>query len=424
MHLKFEGKQSLLDPLIPAILERSAGQALSCQRKICIVTETYSPEINGVANMLTHLVSGLVTRGNKVSIICPRGKFAQSSLTGKDSHIIRVPGAPLPGYKGLHFGFPAGGLLRTRWVIQRPDVIYVATEGPLGWSAVRTAACLGIPVLSGFHTNFHSYSQHYHAGWLQNLIARYLCWFHNHTSGTLVPSADLRDRLVARGFHNVSVVGRGVDNQLFSPARRCPRLRASWGATERDLVVLYVGRVAREKNIELAIAAYRAMQARGNTVRCVIVGDGPRRAALQQAHRDLYFCGVRRGEELARHYASADIFLMPSETETFGNVTLEAMASGLAVVAYDYAAANTHIEHGRTGVLAPFGDMRGYLAAATALMGSPSSLVDMRRQAREYALTLTWPRIVQQFEMLLTKAMANRPTTSGRLQAGTVIAQP
>jgi glycosyltransferase involved in cell wall biosynthesis len=168
-----------------------------------------------------------------------------------------------------------------------------------------------------------------------------------------VPSFELHDRLQAIGLKNVSVLGRGVDRQLFTPERRCAALRHKWGVSDNELVVLSVGRIAPEKNLGLAIAAYHAMQRCSNSMRFVLVGDGPLRVTLQKAHPDLLFCGVHTGEQLARHYASADVFLFPSETETFGNVTLEAMASGLVVVAYNYAAAHMHITHGETGVLVP-----------------------------------------------------------------------
>jgi glycosyltransferase involved in cell wall biosynthesis len=217
------------------------------QHRICIVTDTYPPEVNGVALTLARLVGGLRACGHAVSVVCPRQWIADRPSFGPDPTVTLVRGVPLPGYKGLHVGFPAGGLLDDCWTEYRPDVVYVATEGPLGWSAVCTAQRLGIPVLSGFHTNFHSYSRHYRAGWLQHWVALYLRWFHNRTTGTLVPSIDLRDRLHACGFKNVSVLGRGVDSQLFTPARRCQALRETWGVSEHDLVVLYVGRVAPEK---------------------------------------------------------------------------------------------------------------------------------------------------------------------------------
>src|SRR5262249_31691815 len=146
------------------------------------------------------------------------------------------------------------------WTRQRPDAVYVTTEGPLGYSAVRTARRLGIPVFSGFHTNFDAYAKFYGVPWLQQAASTYLRHFHNRTAGTLVATGDLRARLSARGFKGVPILARGVDVRLFTPRRRCPALRAEWGASEQGLVVLHVGRIAPEKNLPLAVEAYRAMQ--------------------------------------------------------------------------------------------------------------------------------------------------------------------
>jgi glycosyltransferase involved in cell wall biosynthesis len=244
------------------------------------------------------------------------------------------------------------------------------------------------------------------------LIFRYLCRFHNRTIRTFVPSGDLSARLRANGFKNVSVLGRGVDNQLFTPERRCAALREAWGVAEDDLAVLYVGRVAPEKNLGLAIEAYRAMQQSSDAVKCVIVGDGPLRATLQKDHPDLIFCGVHTGVQLAKHYASADVFLFPSETETFGNVTLEAMASGLVVVAYNYAAAHMHITHGETGVLVPYRNANAFIDAAARLARQPQALPKIRRQARAYVATLGWQGVVKRFETLLTGVSSEGQTAS------------
>jgi glycosyltransferase involved in cell wall biosynthesis len=298
-------------------------------------------------------------------------------------------------------GFPAGSTIRTEWSRCRPDAVYVATEGPLGWCAVRAGAALRIPVYSGFHTNFDQYMGHYGAGWLRRPIASYLRRFHNATRGTLVATQCLRDELQASGFERLSVLGRGVDRRSFDPAHRSLALRTEWGASNDDLVVLHVGRLAPEKNIELAITAYRTMQQARRGLRLVVVGDGPMGPALARAHPDLVFRGFRTGEDLAAHYASADIFLFPSETETFGNVTLEAMASGLAVVAYDYAAARMHLEHGVTGMLARAGDAGGFVAAAVELVRAPESLRGMRRRARAAMLAVDWSHVVERFEQLL-----------------------
>ena len=379
------------------------------QHHLCIVTETYPPEVNGVALTLARLVQGLLARGHAVSVVRPRTCLWLSDNpqpkrdTPDGPAVTLVQGVPFPGYKGLRIGLPAGRQLQDSWTQDRPAAVYVATQGPLGWSAVRIARRLRIPVLSGFHTNFHTYSEHYRLGWFEPVILRYLRTFHNRTRGTLVPSDDLRDRLHTQGFHNVRVLSRGIDSQRFTPQRRSSALRSGWGLSTDDLAVLYVGRLAAEKNLDLAVQAYRAMQQSSTTpaLKFILVGDGPLSTCLQKDHPDLVFCGVQTGERLAAHYASADIFLFPSQTETFGNVTLEAMASGLAVVAYDYAAAKMHITHTKTGLLVPYGNTLAFIDTAVKIAHAPQLLSQIRCQVRPYVDSLTWPRIVEQFEALL-----------------------
>ena len=399
--------------LLHDLTSRSCNDASNPQH-ICVVTETYPPEINGVAVTLANLVQGLVARGHTVSVVHPeqRKQRGEGLRLGCNFEAIMVRGLPLPGYPGLQFGVPAGRHLRQSWRCHPPSVVYVATEGPLGWSAVRAARTLGIPTVSGFHTNYHRYCKHYGVGWLQNLAFRYLRWFHNQTTCTLVSNEDLRLRLQGAGFRNVSVLERGVDSKLFTPRRRCPELRREWGLSDRDLVLVYVGRVAAEKNLSVAIEAYRQMKMLSDRIKFVIVGDGPLRRALQAEHRDLIFAGMRTGEELARYYASADIFLFPSETETFGNVTLEAMASGLAVIAYNYAGAKLHITNGETGVLVRFGDAKAFVDSGCSLVRQLEAIKRIRRQAREYVTYLSWPRVVERFEALLMSAGEQKGTES------------
>jgi glycosyltransferase involved in cell wall biosynthesis len=387
----------------------TACNAYNRQRHICIVTETYPPEINGVALTLTRLIDGLRARGHHVSIVRPRQKADIRAGQTRDPRVTLVHSLPLPGYRGLHVGWPAGQALRRCWSQHLPDVVYVATQGPLGWSAVRAARRLGIPIFGGFHTNFDKYAEYYQAGWLRAVILQYLRSFYGRTTGTIAPSTDLRDRLYAMGLRKVNVVGRGVDSRLFTPAKRSAELRRAWGAAEDDPVALYVGRLAAEKNLDLAVKAYGVMRRANTKVKFVLVGDGPLRGALQQSHPDLIFCGMQTGEELARHYASADIFVFPSETETFGNVTLEAMASGLVVLAFDYAAAHAHIKDSETGVLAPYGDREAFIRAAAKLALESESLAMMRQQARRHAASLDWQRVVDRFAAILTSALDNEP---------------
>ena len=388
------------------------------QQHVCIVTETYCPEINGVAITLSRLVDGLRARGNRVSVVHPRQRNEESP-SGKLNHQsddIQVRGLPLPGYHGLQFGMPARRLLKQAWSSHCPAAVYVATEGPLGWSAVRTAQGMGIPVLSGFHTNFHYYCEHYGVGWLQHVALRYLRWFHNQTERTLVSNEELRVQLESVGFVNVGIIERGVDSQLFTPQRRCTELRREWGLAENDLALIYVGRIAAEKNLAVAVEAYRAIKRFNDRIKFVLVGDGPLRQSLQKENSDLIFAGTRMGGELGKYYASADVFLFPSETETFGNVTLEAMASSLAVVAYNYACAKLHIIDRETGILVQFGDANSFVGSACALARDSQLIARVRRQGRQYVSYLGWDRVVERFEALLLNAKRQ-----GRGEAGSLL---
>ena len=333
--------------------------------RIGIVSETYPPEINGVALTVHNLASGLAACGHSIDLIRPRQAQPHRDEAGIDA--LEVSSTALPRYPGLRLGLPAGRMLRKRWMQQQPDAIYVATEGPLGWSALRMAARLGIPAASGFHTRFDSYAGHYGVGFLTPLVRSYLRRFHRRAAATLVPTDALAHELGELGVSSARLLRRAVDTQLFHPSHRDPALRASWGVDATAPVILYVGRIAAEKNLQLAVRSFRAIQREVPQARYVWVGDGPARAALQTANPDFIFAGMQRGEALARHYASADIFPFPSLSETFGNVILEALAAGLPVVAYEEGAAREHLHHGSNGYRIEPGNEQAFIAATVAL---------------------------------------------------------
>jgi glycosyltransferase involved in cell wall biosynthesis len=324
-------------------------------------------------------------------------------------------GWPLPGYPGLQWGQSSMHKLLRRWTRQRPDVLYIATEGPLGLSALRAARRLGISVVSGFHTNFQQYSNQYGLSLLSRMVTQYLRWFHNRSTLTLVPSASQRLELERRHFERLGMLSRGVDSQLFHPIKRDNALREGWGLANDDIAVLHVGRLAQEKNLGLLKRCFDALRATypQRRMRLIIVGDGPQRLLLERELPDAVFCGTQRGEELARHYASGDLFLFPSLTETFGNVVLEAMASGLGVVAYDQAAATQHIRHGYNGVLAMPGDEDAFCDAAIWLLEERETLRRARLNARQHASRQGWPAIIEQFEQQLRGACGEQPALAG-----------
>lgn len=368
--------------------------------RLSVVTETWPPEINGVSLTLSKLVQGLCARNHQVQLIRPRQTRVDQAARHGGFEEMLMRGMPIPRYPELKLGLPGKHALIQAWTLRRPDLVHIATEGPLGWSALQAARRLRLPVTSDFRTNFHAYSQHYGVGWLRKPIVAYLRKFHNLTRLTMVPTQALRAELLAGGFDNVQVVARGVDTQLFRPDRRSEGLRAQWGAGPDSLVLLAVGRLAAEKNLDMALRAFDAMRAVHPDVKLVFVGDGPLRESLRQRCPAAVFAGMRRQEELAGYYASADLFLFPSLTETFGNVTIEALASGLPVLAFDTAAAADWVRHEDNGWLVPVGDDAAYAAMAARLAREPARIAQAGTLARAQVSQLDWQRIALQVEAL------------------------
>jgi len=375
--------------------------------KLALVTETYPPEVNGVAMTLSRLVDGMTSRGHSVEVIRPRQSSEDNAGDRDGVEHQPMPGLPMPLYDGLHIGLPARWKLQERWEQDRPDVVHIATEGPLGITALGAAERLNIPVSSTFHTNFHQYSKHYLTGLVEGTVIRYLRWVHNRCGVTMTPAQDVVDRLIADGFERVTVLARGVDGELFNPGKRSAELRAAWGCDDDTPVIAYVGRIAAEKNLPVAVQAVEAMKQVDPRVRFLLVGDGPYRASLEKEHPEYIYAGMQRGEDLARHYASADAFVFASTTETFGNVVTEAMASGLVPLAYNYAAPKKVIRSGENGVLVAFDDEHAFLEAARQLVRDQSKWPAMRTEARATVEPFTWDAVVDRFESLLTEVKDN-----------------
>ncbi len=366
--------------------------------KIALVTETFPPEINGVAMTLSHLVEGLARRGHLVTVIRPRQTATDLPRSDGLYHELLCPGVPIPGYPLLRAGLPVRGRLLKAWRTTRPDLVHIATEGPLGYAALSAAGKLGIPLTSTFHTNFHSYSRHYGFSFLTRPALAYLRYFHNRTRITLSPTAELNAELTRDGFHGMRLLSRGVNTEVFSPAHRDEALRHSWGAAPDDLVVVHVSRLAAEKNYPLLIDAFGRIRATHRGARFVIVGDGPLRTKLARAYPWIHFTGFLPRADLARHYASGDAFLYASTTETFGNVVTEAMASGLPVVAFDYAAPARYIRNLENGLTVPFDDRAAWLQACNTLANAPSLRSRLGEAARRTAEGISWTHVIDGFE--------------------------
>jgi glycosyltransferase involved in cell wall biosynthesis len=381
--------------------------------RIAVVTETYPPEINGVALTVQGFVEHLAAQGHAIDLVRPRQAGATAAEVGADASSagiseILVRGAGLPRYPGLRFGLPAPRTLQARWTHTRPDAVYIATEGPLGWSALGVARRLGIPAATGFHTRFDDYASNYGLGLLTPLVFAWLRRFHNRAGATLVPTRELQSFLVDGGFRNVRLLTRGVDTHAFDASYRDDALRAQWGLAPDDVALIYVGRIAAEKNLELAVRSFRALQIAMPRARFVWVGDGPIAPALQREHPDFIFCGMRRGIDLARHFASGDVFVFPSLSETFGNVTLEAMASGVPVVAFDYGAARQHVRDGEHGRVVAADDSAGFIAGVSEIARDAALRQRMRAAARLAVSHLSPASVAAELAALLADLQPRR----------------
>ena len=368
---------------------------------VAMVTETYPPEVNGVARTVALMVEGLRRRGHHIQLVRPRQKDAEQPANESGFEELLVGGIPIPRYAQLKMGMPSRGTLERAWRVLRPDLVHIATEGPLGWSALAAARRLELPVATDFHTNFGAYSKHYGFSWFAGLVQAYLRRFHNRTDCTMVPTAELAQSLEQQGFRDLRVVGRGVNPEVFSPAKRSKELRAGWGATDDTPVALCVSRFAPEKNFPLVIEAYEAMRHARPDIKLVLVGDGPMSEALKKRNVGYVIAGRLVNGALSAHYASGDIFLFPSTTETFGNVTLEAAASGLGIVAYNYAAAREHLAHERSALLPVFDDRAAFIGQAVRMARDLGMARRLGAAARAAAAPITWDRIAGDFEAVL-----------------------
>ena len=361
--------------------------------RVCLVTETYFPQVNGVSRTLGELTRVLTESGDTVQIIHP-----QYNSPPVHEQTIAVRSFNPPFYRELFLPLPPFTTVRKGINSFQPDLVHIATEGSLGVAVLRYCRRRKIPVVSSFHTNFDQYSDHYRLGLFSPIVWRYLRWFHNATRQTYVPSHATIQELEDRGFQRLVLWPRGVDSKLFRPDRPGREsVRDSLGFAPDQIVVGHVSRIAAEKNVAYLAKALSGLVSRhGDRVRLLIVGDGPARPELEQILGvSAKFVGYRTGEDLADHYSACDLFAFASLTETFGNVILEAMASGLPVVAIRKGGPGDLVQDGLTGSLvaptAPPSVMTDQLAA---LVEDRKLRELMAIQARRFAVSQSWDTIM------------------------------
>jgi glycosyltransferase involved in cell wall biosynthesis len=351
--------------------------------RIALVSDTYTPQVNGVTTVVVRIATVLREFGHHVAVVAPRYPGHVST----DPAELRIPSAAFPPYPAIRLSLPQFGAVARFLDAFKPDVVHVATEGPLGLTGRRYAVRRGIPLITSYHTNFPQYARHYGAGIIEPLVWKWLRWFHRPAVLTQTPGEAVAHELERRGIGRPVVWGRGVDTAHFHPGRRSAGWRRWLAGGDDTAIVLHVGRLAPEKNIDvLADAWIAARQHVGQRATFVLAGDGPEARRLLAQLPWVRQLGFLDRETLAEVYASADICVLPSKTETCGLVALEAMASGLAVVAADAGGFRESITHGQTGRLVVPDDGTGFAAEILSLVISPPRRAALATAARTAAV--------------------------------------
>ncbi len=378
--------------------------------RIAFFTETFLPKIDGIVNTLCHLLRYLEAHGHEAMVIAPEG----GPLHYAGAKIIGLPGYPFPLYPELKLVPPYVDVEHSLRSF-RPDLIHVVNPISLGLVGIRHARQLGLPVVASYHTDIPGFAQRWGLQLFVEPLWAYLRWIHDQADLNLCPSqATLRD-LAARGFERLQVWTRGVDSQTFHPMHRSEEWR--WRLTDGHPgapLLLYVGRVTPEKRIEWIRDVLEAIPG----ARLAVVGDGPHRPQLEMhfAGTPTVFTGYLSGQDLARAYASADIFIFPAANETFGNVVLEAMASGLAVVAANLGGPVGIIKQQVTGLLFEPEDRCDLVRKTLSLTTNQDFANQLRYAARQAALDMTWNAVFDQ--LILQYETLSAPTPIWEIEAG------
>jgi glycosyltransferase involved in cell wall biosynthesis len=358
--------------------------------RIALFTETFLPKIDGIVTRLSHTVEHLQRLGNRVLIFAPEGGLKEY----KGAQIYGVDGLPLPWYPELKMAFPRPSIGEKLEQFQ-PDIIHVVNPAILGLGGLYYGKKLDIPILASYHTHLPKYLQHYGLAMLEPLLWELLKGAHNQAELNLCTSSAMVEELSNHGIERVDLWQRGVDTELYTPdlASLEMRNRLSQNNPESPLL-LYVGRLGAEKEIECIKPILDAIP----NARLALVGDGPHRQNLEQyfAGTPTYFVGYLRGKELASAYASADVFIFPSRTETLGLVLLEAMAAGTPVVAARSGGIPDIVTDGVNGYLFDPRDEGGAIEATQRLFAHPEEREILRQNARTEALRWGWGAATQQ----------------------------
>jgi len=356
--------------------------------RVALVTSSYNYIADGVALTLNRLVAYLESRGVEVLVFAP---VAKAPAFDHDGEIAPVPSIALPLRSEYRLAMGLAGAAKRRLEAFDPDIVHIAAPDFLGHQALAIGRARAIPVVASYHTRYETYLKDYGLDFLHDFVLARLRKFYAGCDEVYAPSASMVESLLADRFAaNFHLWQRGVDTERFQPAKRSDDLRAAWGASVDTPVIAFVSRLVREKRLDTVAGVFERLAAAGVPHRAVVVGDGPDRAALQRRLPDAVFTGFLNGDDLPRAYASADIFLFPSDTESFGNVTLEAMACGLPTLCADATGSRSLVEPGVTGWLAPATRDDTFFEHARVLANEPALRARMGAAARARSLTFSW----------------------------------
>jgi glycosyltransferase involved in cell wall biosynthesis len=364
-------------------------------------TDTYPPQVNGVSVVTALSVEGLRRRGWEVTVISPRypdgltDVFRGAEHDGTSPEDAVIASIPMPGYPDIRLAAPSRRLVRRVMDRVRPDIVHSATEFMIGWMGQREALHRGVVAVSSYHTDFSRYTEAYGVPRLRGTVQRDLSRFHQRSARVFTPGSVAVAELAALGVDHVALWGRGVDLSLFDPVHRDRSTITLPGVTKETVLFLHVGRLAAEKGVERILEAFRIARGllpEGLSTHLIIAGDGPARPALRaMASADVTFLGnLDRRAVLPTLYASADAFLFASHTETLGLVILEAMASGLPVIAAPAGGVADHLRHEENGLAYPPGDVEAMAAAMVRVATTPELARRLAEGGRRTAERLSW----------------------------------
>jgi glycosyltransferase involved in cell wall biosynthesis len=358
--------------------------------KIAIFTDTFAPDVNGVAKTLKRFTDYLNDRGFEFKVFAPES--SSQSLYSSDIH--RFKSLPFFLYPECRLALPNMNQVREELVHFQPDIIHVATPFNVGLCGLHYAKKLNIPLVGSYHTDFDKYLEYYDLQFLTKVLWRYMRWFHRPMRKIFVPSMDTMEHLQKHGFVNLDIWSRGIDCATFHPNFNMEKVREKYQIKERH-ILLFVGRIAPEKDVSLLPAINEQLPKNmKENVHWLVVGNGPDQEELKkQAPPNMTFTGFLSGQALAHVYATADVFVFPSPTETFGNVVLESLASGTPAVCANAGGVRTIIKNQVTGLLCERNNSKEFARAITSLLENETKRKEMGLSCRYYALAQSWDKI-------------------------------